>query len=271
MKRVLAILLSLLLTAAALSGCGSDESASDINPFSLPTTVNTESNTGSPTESVFENNSTFKLTIRSSDSRCVLSEGLDSEPTDTLTAVKAEQVTNITYDWLPANLDTVQDGLHNGRNTLAYTFYVTNTDDHTHSCYTNLSIIRAIHDIDEAIRVMVYLNGDPEVFAKVNKTTDINGDPLPFETIYEKAPGDPNEKEDPDIQNTTRIATTDVLQPVTAFTDNTVFMGGIVDMDLEPGQSVRFTIVIWVEGEDPECLDKIRDGSIELDWKFALY
>lgn len=40
-----------------------------------------------------------------------------------LTAKQVKDVTNITYAWLPVDLDTSKDGAHNGKNYVAYTFY----------------------------------------------------------------------------------------------------------------------------------------------------
>ena len=39
---------------------------------------------------------------------------------------------------------------------------------------------------------------------------------------------------------------------------------------LEPGQTDKYTIVMWIEGEDPECLDVIRDGYVKLMWFFNI-
>ena len=43
-----------------------------------------------------------------------------------LSAKQALNVTNITYSWLPTDLDTSKDGEHNGKNYVAYTFYCKN-------------------------------------------------------------------------------------------------------------------------------------------------
>ena len=40
-----------------------------------------------------------------------------------LSAEQVKDVTNITYSWLPLDLDTSEDGEHNGENYVAYTFY----------------------------------------------------------------------------------------------------------------------------------------------------
>jgi len=36
---------------------------------------------------------------------------------------------------------------------------------------------------------------------------------------------------------------------------------------LEPGEVDKFTVVIWLEGEDPECMNDILGGTIEMMMK----
>ena len=43
-----------------------------------------------------------------------------------LEAETKENMDNISIDWLPENIDTEQDGSHNGANYIAYTFYIEN-------------------------------------------------------------------------------------------------------------------------------------------------
>ena len=52
------------------------------------------------------------------------------DPAIQLSAPKVQDATNITYDWLPKNLDK-KDGAHNGENYLAYTFYLRNGGKNT--------------------------------------------------------------------------------------------------------------------------------------------
>ena len=188
-----------------------------------------------------------------------------------LSATMVTDVTNITYDWLPATLDLEADGSHNGKNYLAYTFYLTNNGKETVDYQSKLQSVRAAKDADEACRVMVYRNAEPEVFAKENR------DDSPFEKIYKKVipdnytPPTPEEIADQENQpqNKELVDHTDeeiVIQP---FVDSkTVFVTDYTG--LEPGQTDKYTIVMWIEGEDPECLDEIRDGYVKLMWFFSI-
>lgn len=215
----------------------------------------------------------------------------------TLSADMAEDVTNITYDWLPATIDIEAEGSHNGRNYLAYTFYLTNNGTETLNYTSQLKSIKTSKDAIEATRIMVYrtrrpsgesefpANDAPEVFAKRNITlkdgTTIDrsegADVLPFETIFKKII--PNNYEAPTAEEIEEAALAPQSKEVVDHTDEQIeiqeFAGDGVVFNttcegLAPGDTDRFTIVVWIEGEDPECLDVIREGYVKLQWFFNI-
>ena len=206
------------------------------------------------------------------------SSAFDDGVTMKLDGGVVKEVTNITKSWLPKNLDTEKDGQHNGENYLAYTFYLKNTGDADLDYQTVMNVTGTSKSVDEAVRVMVYKNGEPEVFAKENRgLTSSDGKPEAFEKIFKKEIPEnftPPTKEEIEAaaeqpQNKEPVAHTDeeiVIQP---FVDSkTVFnteVGG-----LEPGATDKYTIVMWIEGEDPECLDVIRGGYVKLMWFFNI-
>ncbi len=201
-----------------------------------------------------------------------------SDSTTKLSALMASDVTNITYDWLPATLDIEADGSHNGRNYLAYTFYLTNNGKDKLDYQSTLQSVKAAKDADEAIRIMVYKNGEPQVFAKENRgLTSSDGSPEPYEKIFKKevpenfTPPTPEELEKAAEapQNKEPVNHTDeeiVIQP---FVDAQTVFNTTVE-GIEPGQTDKYTVVMWVEGEDPECLDVIRGGYVKLMWFFNI-
>ena len=205
-----------------------------------------------------------------------ISESEDGDGTTKLSANMVKDVTNITYDWLPATLDLEADGSHNGRNYLAYTFYLHNNGKETVDYQSMLQSVKAAKDADEAVRIMVYRNGEPAVYAKENRgLTSADGSPESFEKLFKKEipegyqPPTPEEIEQAAKlpQNKELVNHTDEELPIESFVDSkTVFINDVVG--LEPGQTDKYTIVMWIEGEDPECLDVIRDGYVKLMWFF---
>lgn len=151
-----------------------------------------------------------------------------------LSAKQALDVTNITYNWLPVDLDTSKDGEHNGDNYVAYTFYVRNDGEEAFPYDAVLDITGVAKSADEACRVMVYKNGQKSIFAKGQY--------------------DDREKAEP---NTVKF-----------IDDKTVYRTRTES--IEPGDKDKYTIVIWIEGEDPQCVDEIRDGFVRMRMLFQV-
>ena len=207
-----------------------------------------------------------------------------SDPQLKLSADMQTEVTNITYDWLPATLDLEADGTHNGRNYVAYTFYLSNNGSETIDYESELKAVRAAKSADEACRIMIYKNGEPTVYAKKN-LTDVNGnlpaedgaDPMPFEKIYkkvvpqsyEKLTAEQIEENAAAPQNKEAVEVTDEELPIVEFVDDEVVFH-LTSENFEPGSTDKYTIVMWIEGEDPECIDDIRGGYVKLNWFFNI-
>lgn len=162
-----------------------------------------------------------------------ISENIDfKKSTAVLNGGKVENITNITYDWLPEGLDD-KDGSHNGDNYLAYTFYVKNNGEEKLDYVSSIEINGAAKSMDEAVRIMVYKNGEPTIYAKPKyKSTEPEPDTTPFE----------NES----------IVMTDTVE------------------EMKPGDVEKYTIVAWLEGNDPECVDDILGGMIRMTMNFEI-
>ena len=165
----------------------------------------------------------------------ILSEDKDFENKHvSLSAKQQLDVTNITYNWLPVDLDTSKDGEHNGDNYVAYTFYVRNEGEVSFPYDAVLDITGVAKSADEACRVMVYKNGQKSIFAKGQY--------------------DDREKAEP---NTVKF-----------IDDKTVYRTRTEDFEV--GAVDKYTIVIWIEGEDPQCVDEIRDGFVRMRMLFQV-
>ncbi len=143
-----------------------------------------------------------------------------------------KDVTNITKAWLPKGLDSKKNGQHNGENYLAYTFYLKNTGTEDLKYNTTMTITGVSKSADEAIRIQIYKNGKEATFAKgkykSRKTAETDA------TKW--------------VNNDTVIKTT--------------------GSGLKTGSVDKFTVVMWIEGNDPECVDAIRGGTIRSQMVF---
>ncbi|MBE6824047.1 MAG: hypothetical protein E7513_01740 [Ruminococcaceae bacterium] len=167
-------------------------------------------------------------------------DGSAKDPALQLSAQNVTEVTNITYDWLPTDLDTEGDGEHNGENYLAYTFYLTNGGSETLDYQSTLRFTGIAKNADEALRVMIYKNGEPTIYAQKNRDDSQLEDIVNFEFV-----------EGADDLN---------LEDYVIMNDKTE--------GIAPNETVKYTIVTWIEGNDPECINDIMGGYVKMQWFF---
>ncbi|MBQ7186268.1 MAG: hypothetical protein IJR91_01410 [Ruminococcus sp.] len=158
------------------------------------------------------------------------------EYNNTISVLNADIVydmTNISGNDLPENVDMI-NGSHNGESYIAYTFYLINAGSDTLSYEGQMNIENVTQHIDEAIRVAVYVNGERTVYGK----TKSNGS---------------GKESDCDSE----------------FLSSTIVMRNTRE-GLEPQEKDKYTIVIWLEGNDPDCLNDLIGGTMKLGMDFKI-
>lgn len=154
-------------------------------------------------------------------------DSLDKNISRKLFASDLEYMDNISINWLPANIDSEAEGSHNGDNYIAYTFFLENQGEETINYWYTVFIDDVIKNVDEAIRVIIYKNGEKNVYAKINE--------------------DKNEPEKDTIP----------------FHDEEIIVVEKQE-NFKPGDIDKFTMVVFLEGDDPDCVNKILGGEIKL-------
>ena len=148
-----------------------------------------------------------------------------------LEATPIKFMDNISYKWLPENVDTEAEGSHNGKNYIAYTFFIENQGKEILQYHYEVIVDDIIKNVDEAIRIRIYRNGKETTYAKKNF---LDGEPekntVPFKDI-KGAEG------------------TIILEKVD---------------DFMPESLDRFTVVVWLEGDDPDCTDALIGGELKM-------
>ena len=142
------------------------------------------------------------------------------------------EMDNITKAWLPEDIDD-GEGCHNGENYIAYTFFLKNSGKESVNYSSRIDIHAVTKEADNAVRVMVIKNGEETVYAKPKKGST---EPEP-ETV--------------------------------AFLSNTQVFNE-THKGLKPGDFDKYTVVIWLEGNDPECVDNIKGGVVKMSMTFKV-
>lgn len=138
---------------------------------------------------------------------------------------------NISYRWIPANVETEADGSHNGENYIAYSFYAENQGDRVINYHYELFVDDVIKNVDEAIRIRIYRNGEETTYAKLSPNGQPESNTTPFKEIKDE--------------------------------DGLVIISEKVS-GFAPGDLDRITILVWLEGDDPECQDPLVGGEIKM-------
>ena len=185
---------------------------------------------------LYDNYGSFTVTVNKMDNAkyaLTLSETPDFANTSGRLNCKAsEEITNIDGATLPLDLDNI-DGSHNGENYVAYTFYCKNAGNAEISYEYQVVISNMSLDIEKAVRVRFYINGDPTDYAR------------------------------------TRTDGTGPEEGTTEFYTERVITRGQID-NFKPDDVTKYTVVIWLEGNDVDCVDTILGGEFKIDMTMSI-
>lgn len=183
---------------------------------------------------IIYNNGNFSITL---DKNLYLSKNIiiyDNEDykvyRSELYAQAIDVLDNISFRWLPTDISEHSGGSHNGDNYIAYTFYIENLGKEVSDYYTRILIDDVIKNVDRAVRVRVYKDRTETTYAKLSHTGRPETDTVPFESD--------------------EVIASDHIE------------------SFSPGERIKYTIVIWLEGNDLDCTDNIIGGEIKLHMEF---
>lgn len=162
-----------------------------------------------------------------------LSETSDfANPERILEGSKFENMREGTYPLLPSDVDKYEGSKNflteDGMYYFSYSFYVKNTGTDDAGYNAKLNIDSVTQGADEAVRVMVIVNGSGTVYAKP------------------------------------QLGTNSVLEEYAEknFVSNRL-VASVANENFKAGDMDKITVVIWFEGDDPECVDDILEGEIK--------
>ena len=244
----------------------------------------------------FVDESNFRVTV-SHTGTAWLSLSKDYEftnPTSVLDVTAPKNMDNCTLcNYLDHKLEEIYgtNGAYNGEGSKEYfiatSFYLKNTSTEAISYREIITLGRTMKGMEKAIRVMVIKDIDPpddedhgqiSVYAAPQsdahgKTiTDDEGNAVREEVV---PPGGALLEYKPqhmlDYQNFS-------FDPED-FTEGGVWLakpflgnGYVMNSELYPlevGQIVKYTVIIWLEGQDPQCVDAILGGQVKLSVEFS--
>lgn len=202
----------------------------------------------------------------------VLSETPGFElPSTLLTSEPAVDVPCISVAEISKDVNDI-DGEHNS-NYFAYTFYIRNEGEDTVDYVWQLEQTDESRDLSRATWVMIFEDGAMELLAEASGSggsealpafgDDSRGYLNPPLLEFAK---DPQRQYQVIARRGER--TYYRLVPTPFLSDSVIQEGG--QTRVAPGEVHKYCIVVWVEGDDPDCTDEMRDGHLGVAMQFRL-
>lgn len=202
-----------------------------------------------------------------------LSETIGFEnPTVSLNSEPLENVPCASISMIPADVHDYE-GSHHGYDYFAYSFYVRNEGDLPVDYHYQVNIVSESQDVSKAIWIMIFQDGEMTYFAE----RGVDGQSEAIPELGDESRGysnlplmDQTSNKANQYQFITNKRGKDYYRVVPVpFESEDVVVSGTREKFEVMGVH-KYTIVIWAEGDDPECVDDIIGGHLGLDMNFTL-
>ncbi len=203
-------------------------------------------------------------------------------PTSYLYSIPVEGALDTTLSDIPDNVDMI-DGTHNGERYFAYTFYIRNDGESTVGYDYQIAINSESKNLSEAIWVMLFRDGEMTFHAKAgddggrevipNAQTIAEAEERGRYTGFRTCPFYENAKY-PDEQYKKLETEEELPAPLyyyypIPFESDYVITSGTVP-DVVPQETHKYTVVLWLEGNDPDCTNDLIGGHLGVEVTFKL-
>ena len=192
-------------------------------------------------------------------------------PTTQLFASPADEVPCISISHIPLNVDEI-DGEHNDT-YFAYTYYIRNEGESTVDYTWNLNLSSESMGVAEAVWVLLFVDGELRIYAKENHTTgreealpEFGNDTMGYGNLQLRELA-------PDSDQFEIIATQGRRVYWRVIPDSFLSETNIAEgkqRNVEPQEIHKYTVVLYLEGDDPDATDEIIGGHAGVEMKFRL-
>ncbi len=191
-------------------------------------------------------------------------------PTSQLFAQPAVDCPCVSVKMIPQNVDSI-DGEHNDF-YFAYTFYLRNEGDNKVGYNWDLLLNAESNHLSTAAWVALFEDGDLRLYARESA----NGEKEALPAFGDNSRGYlriPLRQLAPESDQFELIETAHGMDYYRVIPDKFLsadqVASGRVD-DVYPMEVHKYTVVIWLEGDDPDCTNDLIGGSLGLEMRFRL-
>ncbi|MCF7930839.1 MAG: hypothetical protein K9L02_04975 [Acholeplasmataceae bacterium] len=150
---------------------------------------------------------------------------------------------DITYSWIKLPEVSSSNGsfIDPEYDYIAYTFYIKNEGNETVDVVYSIKLSEVQNNLDESIRVLVIEDGVETIFQKPDKADEFGNFPIYPSTLPE----------------------TKYFLSETVVTRKKI-------TNFEPNEIRKYSVVVWLEGHDPDTTDAIIGGMAKLQMIFVI-
>lgn len=164
------------------------------------------------------------------------------------------------------------DGQHNEAEYFAYTFYVRNEGESTVGYTWTLAINSESKDLSKATWFMIFEDGEMNFYAEERE--DGTQEALPYFNDNTRGYGEiPFEDVLGDVDDQAELITTkgnrNYYRLIPYSFDSRLIAEGSME-EVEPMDVHKYTVVFWLEGDDPDCTNDLIGGHLGVDMQFQL-
>lgn len=170
------------------------------------------------------------------------------------------EVNPFSIEDLPDDLDQLS-GSHNIDNVVAYTFWIGNEGQSTSNIDWYLLLNKTTKGVDKSVWIMVFEDGQISLHARAND----DGQPEKLDGLMENTV-----LTEAAEQNAGVTIGDDGLCSVEATPYETdKIVASHLDVSLTPGEKHKYTVAIWVDGNDPDCTEDMIGGHAGYQFRFV--
>ena len=190
-----------------------------------------------------------------------------SSPATVLKMNGPEEMSNITYDWILKDELFGKEGDHHGDNYIAYSFFIKNVSDSDILYKGSIVLNYVSKDIERAVRIVIIEDEEKATCYAVTKS-----DGSPEYIAYDsddKATQQPLPLGDSRLDE---LLGSNVTTPFLSDEpkDSNVEVFESEDIFLAVGEVKKYTVLIWLEGSDSDCMDAIIGAKVNFEYNFRV-
>ncbi len=190
-----------------------------------------------------------------------------SSPATVLRMDGPDEISNITYDWIYKDEVLGKEGDHHGDNYIAFSFFLKNVGDSDILFKNSIVLNYVSKDIERAVRIVIVEDEEKATCYAVSRS-----DGTPEYIAYDS---DDKENQQPLPLGSSKLDEllgTNVTTPFSTDEpqDNNITVFESPDVFLAVDEIKKYTVLIWLEGSDSDCIDAIIGAKVNFEYNFRV-